>query len=200
VATGGSTLALLHAADPGVRSPTGWAVAFFLGAQLAAVCAGLVALQALRLRRGCRGPADVALLGRRAFVGLLAAAATMFAAGAAQPGRGSPILLLGGPVLSLVAGGVLLRSWRLNRHLPGAHDRATSPPVADLRALTGVRLPALGPASVAALAAAAAFARDLGERGSTLRGSVAVAAVEAAMVLGAHAVLQRHLGLDAPEV
>lgn len=197
VATGASTLALLHSADPGVRSPVAWAVVFFLTAQLAAVCAALVSVQALRMRSESRGPADVALLDRRAFVGLGAGALTMFAAGAAQPGQGSPLLLLGGPLIGLCAGLMLLRSWQVNRHLEGAHHRLDSPPLADIAWLTGLRISAVGPVAVAAVAAGAAFVRDLGEHGSTPLGSLVVAAVEAGMVLGTYAAMRRHLGLKA---
>ena len=133
-ATGASTLALVHAADTGVPSPLGWAVVFFLSAQVAAVCAALIAVQALRLRRSSRGAADVALLQRRAFVGLAAAALTIFAAGAAQPGEASPLVLLGGPIVGLAAGVALLRSWRLNRQLTGGGDTPPAHnPVAERR-------------------------------------------------------------------
>ena len=58
LATGGSTLALIHAATPGATAPVAWAVAFFVAAQVAAVAAGLALLQALVLRRSTMPPAD----------------------------------------------------------------------------------------------------------------------------------------------
>src|SRR6185503_4588013 len=47
LATGGSTLALIHASAPGATAPVGWTIAFFVGAQVAAVAAGLALVQAL---------------------------------------------------------------------------------------------------------------------------------------------------------
>jgi hypothetical protein len=198
VATGGSTLYLLSVADTGVRAPVPWAVVFFFSAQVAAVCAGLIVLQVLRLRRntqGGSGAADVALLHRRVFVGLGAASLTMFAAGAAQPGRGDARPLLLGPVLAIGAGLVLVRSWLLARRLPGAHERVDRPPVAELANALRLPSPRMGPIMIAALAAACAVLRDVGERDSTLVGSLVVGSIEAAMVLVASATLRRPLGL-----
>jgi hypothetical protein len=200
LATGGSTLYLINVADAGVRAPAPWAVVFFFSAQVAAVCAGLVVLQALRLRRnpdagGGSGAADVALLQRRVFVGLAAATLTMFAAGAALPGQGDALPLLLGPVLAIGAGLALVRSWLLNRRLPGVHERVDRPPVAELASAMRLPSPRIGPIMIAALAAACAVLRDVGERDGTLVSSLVAGMIEAAMVLVAYASLRRPLGL-----
>src|SRR5436853_7319792 len=88
LATGGSTLALIHAA-PHAQAATWAVVVFFVAAQLAAVAGGLALIQALVLRRSTMAPADLALLSRRNACALVAAGLTMFSAGAAVPGRGS---------------------------------------------------------------------------------------------------------------
>ena len=90
-----------------------------------------------------------------------------------------------------------MRARALNRHLDGARERADRSPFADLRALTGVPLPVVGPIPVAGLAALAAFMRDHGERGSSPTGSLLVGAIEAGLVLVAFVVLRRPLGLRA---
>ena len=50
LATGGSTLALIHAASANATAPVWWAIAFFVGAQVAGVALGLALVQALVLR------------------------------------------------------------------------------------------------------------------------------------------------------
>src|SRR5689334_11692944 len=98
LATGGSTLAVIHGADPGVTAPAGWALVFFVSAQLAGVTTLLAVLQTLALRQANMRPDELALLIRRDLCALIAAGATMFAAGAGLPGHGSPIAILAGPV------------------------------------------------------------------------------------------------------
>jgi uncharacterized membrane protein len=198
LATAGSTLALIDAAAPGASAPVAWAVVFFLAAQMAGLACGLALLQALLLRRGNMPPADVALLARRNATALVAAGVTMFAAGAAVPGRGSAGLLLAGPALVCVALPAVLRARALARRLPGGDAPAVRPPLADLARLTGLPLPALGRGRLLALttcaAAAAAFARELAER-DTLAVALLTAGIEAAAVLAGFALLRRRLGL-----
>lgn len=195
VTTGASTLALVHGADSQAPAPAAWAIVFFLAAQIAIACVALVLLQSLRMRRFLRGGGDIALLWRRAAVGTAAAAITMFTAGAGLAGKGSALLLLAGPAITVAASPVLFRAWRMNRRLPGAHDQVDSPPLADVRALLSIPLPTFGPGAVAAIAAACAFGRDLGERGSTMRGSLGIGVLEALMVLLSYLCLRRPLGL-----
>lgn len=200
LATGGSTLALIYAADAdadaAVPAPAAWAIVFFLAAQIAIVSVVIVALQALRLRRAVDGPADVALLARRSAICLVSAAITMFAAGAAQPGNGSTVQLLAGPVLGCGAGIVVLRAWVGGRRL-GANDDepARQSPFSDIRRLTGFQIPTVGPVPIAIFAALAAIVRDGGEVGSTTIGSAKIGAVEGALVLVAYVCLRSRLGL-----
>ena len=56
LATGGSTLALIHAAAANATAPAWWAIAFFVAAQVAAVATGLALVQALVLRRSTMRP------------------------------------------------------------------------------------------------------------------------------------------------
>jgi len=113
LATGGSTLALIHAAAPHAVAPAGWTITFFVAAQVAAVAAALTLLQALVLRRDRMSAPALLLLARRNALALVAAGVTMFAAGAALPGRGSAALLLAGPLLGCVALGAVLRARSL---------------------------------------------------------------------------------------
>jgi hypothetical protein len=198
LATGGSTLALIHAASPDATAPVWWTVAFFVAAQLAAVSAGLALLQALVLRGAAMSPADALLLARRNGCALVAAGVTMFSAGAALPGQGSAVLLLAGPALVCVALVAVLRARSLSRRLAGADAPAVRPPLEDLRRLTRLPLPAVGNGTLllatTTVAAAAAFTRDLGEH-ATAGGAVVTAAVEAMAVVGCFAVLGAALGL-----
>jgi hypothetical protein len=194
-ATSSSTLALIHAATPGVTAPLLWAVVFFACAQVAIVAVALATLQALRLRRSPGTACGLALLCRRCAIGVAASLVTMFAAGAALPGQGSAGHLLSGPILAATASILLLRAWVSTRRLAGAHELADDSPFDDLRALTGLRVPAVGPLLLAAVAALCAFGRDLGEAGSSTTGSLAVAAVEAGLVIGSYLLLRRPLGL-----
>ncbi|HEY6890642.1 MAG TPA: hypothetical protein VI300_22755 [Solirubrobacter sp.] len=200
LAVGGSTLVLIQAAAPGATAPTAWAIVFFIAAQIAGVAGALAVVQALAHRRETLEPADAALLVRRNACALVAAALTMFAAGAAVPGSASAILLLAGPALACVAAVGVLRARSLARRLDGSKAHVARPPLADLRQLTGLPVPALDPLRLLALttcaAAAAAFARDLLER-ATLGGALVTAAIEAVAVLGGFAVLGRALGLTA---
>jgi len=195
LAVGGSTLAVIHGADPAANAPTAWAVVFALTAQVAMVATALALVQVLSIRREVSTAGDVALLCRRMALALVSAAAAMFSAGAALPGHGSATLLLAGPVLACVAAIAVLRAWRLVRRLEGAGERTDRSPFADLRRLTGVAIPVVGPVAVATLAAIAAVARDLGEAGSSLGGSLAVGGIEASLVFLAYVALRRPLGL-----
>jgi hypothetical protein len=139
LATGGSTLALIHAAAPTAAASTWWAIAFFVAAQAAAVAAGLALVQALVLRRSTMTPAEVALLSRRNGCALVAAGVTMFAAGAAVPGRGSAVVLLAGPVLACVALVAVLRARSHARRLDAGREPAVRPPLEDLRRVSRFR-------------------------------------------------------------
>jgi len=198
LATGGSTLALINAGSPGATAPVWWTVAFFVGAQLAAVSAGLALLQALVLRRAAISPADAMLLARRNGCALVAAGVTMFAAGAAVPGQGSAALLLVGPALVCVALVAVLRARSLARRLAGSDGPALRPPLEDLRRLTRLPVPSLDDRTLllvtTGVAAAAAFARDLGEH-ATAGGAVVTAGVEAMAVVGCFVVFGAALGL-----
>jgi hypothetical protein len=198
LATGGSTLALIDSASASASAPIAWAVVFFVAAQVAGVAGGLALVQALVLRRASMPAADVALLARRNATALVAAGLTMFAAGAALPGRGSAALLLAGPALVCVALIAVLRARSLVRRLPGGSAPAVRPPLADLRRLTGLPVPALDTGRLLALttcaAAAAAFVRAGAER-DTLAVAFATAGIEAAAVLVCFTLLGRRLGL-----
>jgi hypothetical protein len=201
LAMGGSTLALIHSSQVGATAPTVWVVVFFVAAQVSAVAAALGFLQALALRRSALSAADAALLARRNGCALLAAGLTMFAAGAALPGHGSPALLLAGPVLVCVALVAVLRARSLARRLDGSRESAVRPPLEDLRALTGLPVPLLsaGPLLLltACFAAAAAFARDLAEH-ATVSGAVVTACIEALAVVACFLLFGRPLGLWRP--
>ena len=119
----------------------------------------------------------------------------MFFAGGALPGQGDARLLLAGPALACVAGTAVARAWWLTRHLDGSRVWTDRSPFADLRSLTRFRLPTLGPAAVAVVAALSAFLRDRGESGSTLHGSILVGAIEAGFVLAAYVLLCAPLGV-----
>ena len=138
LATGGSTLALIHAASANATAPVWWAIAFFVAAQVAGVARGLALVQALVLRRSTMAAADVALLARRNGCALVAAGVTMFSAGAAVPGRGSAVLLLAGPLLVCAAMVAVLRARALARRLDGAGALAVRPPLEDLGRLAGL--------------------------------------------------------------
>jgi hypothetical protein len=197
LATGGSTLALIHSAAPGAAAPAAWAAVFFIAAQLAAVAAGLALLQALASRRTAVAPADAALLARRNGTALVAAGLTMFAAGAAVPGQGSAELLLAGPALLCVALVAVVRARSLARRLAGARVPAVRSPLDDLARLTGLELPRLPLLPVVTcLAAAAAFVRDRAEAGSVAN-ALLVAGIEAVAVVACFALLGRPLGLRA---
>jgi hypothetical protein len=198
LATGGSTLALINAASPGATAPIGWTVAFFVAAQLTAVTAGLALLQALVLRRAPMTPADAMLLARRNGCALVAAGVTMFSAGAAVPGQASAALLLAGPALVCVALVSVLRARSLARRLAGSDAPAVRPPLDDLGRLTRLPVPSVHNRTLllvtTAVAAAAAFARDLGEH-ATAGGAFVTASVEAMAVVGCFAVFGAALGL-----
>jgi uncharacterized membrane protein len=198
LATGGSTLALIHSASPDAAAPVAWAVVFFVAAQVAAVAAGLALLQALVSRRTAIAPADAVLLARRNGTALVAAGLTMFAAGAAVPGQGTAGLLLAGPALACVALVAVVRARSLARRLDGARVPAVRPPLDDLGRLTRLEIPPVAPARllplVTIVAAAAAFLRDRVEAGS-VADALLVAGIEAAAVVACFAVLGRPLGL-----
>ena len=198
VATGGSTLALIHAAAPHAKAPTWAVVAFFVAAQLAAVAGGLAVVQALVLRRSTMSPADLLLLSRRNACALVAAGLTMFAAGAAAPGRGSAVALLAGPVLACVAMVGVLRARSLARRLDRSGSLAVREPLEDLGRLIRLPLPSMDPSRLllvtASVAAAAAFVRDRAEH-ATAGQAVIAAAVEVTAVVGCFLLLGRPLGL-----
>lgn len=201
LATGGSTLALIHSSQAGATAPTSWVVVFFVAAQLAALAGGLALLQALVMRRSSPAPADAALLARRNGCALFAAGLTMFAAGAALPGHGSAVLLLAGPLLVCAALLAVLRARALARQLEASRAAAVRSPLEDLRVLTQLPVPSLGAGSLllltAGLAAAAAFARDLAEH-ATVGGAIVTAGVEALAVVACFVALGRALGLWRP--
>jgi uncharacterized membrane protein len=153
VLTGASTLVLINAAQPGLTAPTAWAIVFFAAAQLSATAAALACLQALGQRRTVVAPAELALLGRRNLTALAGAGVTMFAAGAALPGRGSAVVLLAGPVVVCVAFIAVVRARRLTRRLRGSREGATRAPLDDLRRLLSTPLPPLPPAALLACSA-----------------------------------------------
>lgn len=198
LATGGSTLALIHSASAGAAAPIGWAVIFFVAAQVAGVACALAAVQALVLRRSSMAAAEVALLARRNATALVAAGLTMLAAGAAVPGQGAAALLLAGPALVSAALVAVLRTRSLARRLPGGSVVAVRPPLTDLQRLTGLPLPTLAIGRLLALttcaAAAAALVRE-GAEHDTLAVAFVTAGVEAAAVLLCFALLGRALGL-----
>jgi uncharacterized membrane protein len=198
LATGGSTLALIHASSPGAVAPAAWAIAFFVAAQVAGVAAALALVQALVLRRSAMPPADAMLLARRNGCALVAAGATMFSAGAAVPGSGSAPLILAGPALVCVALVRVLRARSLARRLDGSGAHAVRPPLDDLARLVPLPVPALGAAQLLLVttcaAAAAAFLRDRAEHAAAGQALV-TAGIEAAAVVACFAVLGRALGI-----
>lgn len=198
LATGGSTLALIHASSRHASAPTLWATCFFVGAQLAAVGGGLALMQALVQRRSPARPAEVLLLCRRNGCALVAAGLTMFSAGAALPGHGSALALVAGPALVCVALLGVLRSWRLARRLEHPGTAPFRPPLEDLGQLTRLRVPQLDPrrllALTTAVASVCAFLRDRGEHAAVGQALV-TAGMEAAAVVGCFLVLGRTLGI-----
>jgi hypothetical protein len=198
LATGGSTLALIHAASTSTTAPAWWAIAFFVAAQVAAVAAGLALVQALVLRRSRMPAAEVVLLARRNGCALVAAGVTMFSAGAAVPGRGSAVVLLTGPVLACVALVSVLRARSLARRLDGPGALAVRPPLADLGRLVRLPVPSLDDRRLllvtTCLAAAAAFVRDRVEHG-TVGEAFVTAGIEGMAVVACFVVLGPALGL-----
>jgi hypothetical protein len=173
-------------------------VTFFVAAQVAGVAAGLALVQALVGRRSAMPRDEILLLSRRNGCALVAAALTMFSAGAALPGRGSALLLLAGPAVVCVALISLCRTRSLARRLDGPAGLAVRPPLEDLASLSRLRIPALDSrrllAATACVAAAAAFLRDHGEH-ATAGQALVTAGIEAAAVVACFAVLGRPLGL-----
>lgn len=198
LATAASTLVLIHASVADTAAPTGWIIAFFVAAQVAGVAAGLALLQALVLRRSPMPPAEVRLLTRRNGCALVAAAVTMFSAGAAATGTGSAALLLAGPALACLALSSVLRAWSLVRRLDGSASAAGRPPLEDLDRLLPVRLPSVASGRLvvvtAAAAAIAAFLRDRAEH-AAFAAAMVTGAIEAAAVVVCALVLGRALGL-----
>ena len=198
LATGGSTLALIHAASTDTTAPAWWAVAFFVAAQVAAVAAGLALVQALVLRRSTMAPAEVVLLARRNGCALVAAGVTMFCAGAAVPGRAPAVVLLAGPVLACAALVAVMRARALARRLDGHDALAVRPPLEDLGRLVRVPVPPLDARRLllvtTAVAAAGAFARDRVEHG-TVGEAFASAGIEGMAVVACYLVLGPALGL-----
>jgi hypothetical protein len=198
LATGGSTLALIHAASANATAPAWWAIAFFLAAQVAAVATGLALVQALVLRRSTMRPTEVVLLARRNGCAIVAAGVTMFSAAAAVPGRGSAVLLLTGPVLACIASVAVLHARSLARKLDGAAALAVRPPLEDLRRLIRLPVPSVDARRLllvtTCVAAAAAFLRDRIEHG-TVSEACAIAGIEGMAVVVCFFVLGPALGL-----
>jgi hypothetical protein len=196
LATGGSTLVVVNHST--ATAPTWWAIAFFVAAQLAAVAAGLSAVQVLVLRRSTITPGELTLLGRRNICALAAAGVTMLSAGAAAPGHGSAALILAGPGLVCVAIVAVLRARSQARRLDGSRVRVARQPLADLAKVARIPLPPIDLRRalpfVTAVAAAAAFTRDLGEHATAGNAGVA-AGIEAAAVVACFFVLGPALGL-----
>lgn len=198
IATGGSTLVLIHAATPHTKAPVWAVVAFFVAAQVAAVAGGLALVQALLLRRSTMPPGQLMLLSRRNACALVAAGVTMFSAGAAAPGHASAAALLAGPILVCLAIVSVLRARALARSLDRSSGLAVRPPLDDLGRLTRLPIPAVDPSRllpvVTCLAAAAAFVRDRGEH-AALGDALVTGGIEAAAVVGCFLLLGRRLGL-----
>jgi uncharacterized membrane protein len=198
LATGGSTLAVIHASSPHTTAPAWWAIAFFVAAQVAGLAAGLALLQALVLRRSAMPPADLALLARRNGCALVAAGVAMFSAGAALPGRGSALLILAGPGLVCLAMVAVLRARSLARRLDGSDAPAVRAPLTDLARL--IRLPVPSPDAgrlllvTTCVAAAAAFVRDRVEHG-TVGEAFVIAGIEGSAVVTCFLLLGPALGL-----
>ena len=198
LATGGSTLALIHASSRHTTAPTVWGICFFVAAQLAAVAAALALVQALVQRRSPARPGEVLLLCRRNGCALAAAALTMFSAGAALPGHGSALALLAGPVLVCLSILGVVRSWRHARRLEHPDTALYRPPLEDLGRLTALPLPRLSARRLliltTAVASICAFLRDRGEH-AALGQALMTAGIEAAAVVACFLLLGRALGI-----
>lgn len=200
LAAASSALALLHGAAPDAVAPLWLAGLFFVAAQLAAVSAGLGAIQGLGMRGSglAAAPGALALLARRNTCALVAAGVTLFAVGAALPGHGSAVSLLAGPVLLGVAAVAVMRAQGLLRQPTSTRQRITRPPADDLANLIRLPLPAVAMphllAATTVSAAAAAFVWDRGEQ-ATLGSALAVAGFEATAVLLGFLTLGPALGL-----
>lgn len=181
LAVGASTLALVHGADPGASAVTAWAVVFFLAAQGAAATAGLGLLLMVAMGRAPATPSYAVRLRRCSLTALALALLTMFAAGAAVPGRAPAWELLSGPAVALAATAVALRTRRLTRGVEPA---------------AAVRVPAAVVAAAVVLAGCAATVWDHLDHGSTASSATA-GAVEAAAALAGLLVLGPTLGLRA---
>ncbi|WP_157592401.1 hypothetical protein [Solirubrobacter soli] len=198
LATGAATLDVIHGADPAVTAPAVWAVAFFVSAQLAGVTTLLAVLQTLALRQASMRPDELALLIRRDLCALMAAGATMFAAGAGLPGHGSPIAILAGPVLVIVALVAVLHARGFIRRLDGALGRTVRSPLEDVVLLLHseneppTALLMLAPTAL--VAAAAAFLRDTAEHASPSNAAL-TAGIEALAVVACFVTLGQLLGL-----
>lgn len=195
--TGGSTLALITASSA-AAAPVWWAISFFVFAQLAGVAGGLALVQAFLLRRSPMVPAEALLLARRNGCALVAAAATIFSAGAALPGRGSAVLILAGPALLCAASITVLRARALTRRLDAPGALAADPTLEYIRRLLRIPSTFLRADRLLAIttcaAAAAAFVRDRGEH-ATLNEASLTAGIEAIAVVGCFLLLGRTLGV-----
>lgn len=187
LATAGSTLALIHSAQPDATAVTLWAVVFFTAAQVTGVAIVLALLQTVALRQEKMPPGQLALLARRNAFALGSAGLTMFAAGAALPGNGNAILLAAGPALVCVALVTVLRAHALARKLEGGRTRAVRPPIPM------VPMPRLL-ALTTLCAAVAAFLRDTAEH-ATASQALVTASIEATAVVACFFALGPALGL-----
>jgi uncharacterized membrane protein len=198
-----STDVVLHAADASTPAVLGWAVVFFAAAQTSAVSTVLAVVLAATMRREVATPADVALVVRRALTALASAVMTLFAAAAAVPGQAPAWQVLAGPVVALLAVGVLARAHLLVRAIEPHRTRVIREPFTDVLALLRRRGPTtadrprravltLGPTVV--VAAAAAFAWDHLDQG-TLGTSATAAGIEAALTVAGFVLLGGGLGV-----
>ena len=199
LATGGSTLALIHAAAPDATAPTGWAIAFFVAAQVAAVAAALALLQALVLRRSTMPAADLRLLARRNALALVGRRGddVRRGRGASGPRLRGPAARRARPGLCRARRGVARAVARAAARRLWARGRAR-PPLEDVRRLVRRPRPDLGSGrlllATTCLAAAGAFLRDRGEH-ATIAGAFVTAGIEAGAVVACFVVLGPPLGL-----
>jgi hypothetical protein len=206
VGVGISALVMVNAVDPRLSAPVAWAIIFFGCAQVSAISLVLAVVRAAVLRGDPGTPADVALLSRRNGVALAFAFLTLFAVGAALPGRSSAWLVLAGPVLAAGAAVSVMRSWSLAKKLDQHRVGVVRPPLADfaavVRRLVEVPAPVRRVSPVATLVVAvglamcAAFTWDRFDHG-TVAASAMAAGIEAALVIAGFAALGRPLGLRA---
>jgi hypothetical protein len=204
LAVGASTAVLLNSADSQPSAVTVWAVVFFASAQAAAVCSLLAALRAAAMQHQPATPADVVLLCHRNGGALAFSVLALLAAGGAVPGHAAAWAILTGPIVAALAAVSVVRARSLARKLAGGTLRAFRPPLTDLLAIahrseslgtaaglspvTGLLLPAVAVATVAA------FLWDHLDHG-TVASSLAAAGTEAVLTIAGFVLLGPVLGL-----